>query len=46
MALAELKNKFLYEVAASEFPMNEVSMTELLLWELHYKEKRLNSNRK
>ena len=39
MILCELHHKFLFEVMPSEFPAGELSETEMLLWDLYYREK-------
>lgn len=39
MALLDLRGGFLYEHKPSLFPENEISGTELLLWELYYQQK-------
>ena len=41
MTLIELKgnNKFLYEVAPYYFPEGYLTETEVLLWELYYRDK-------
>jgi len=39
MTLCDLRGKLLYEVCPSEFPAGELSETEMLLWELYYRDK-------
>lgn len=39
MSLLELRGGYLYEHQRSLFPEGEITGTELLLWELHYKER-------
>ena len=41
MYLLELRNsgKFLYEVLPNEFPEQQLTETEIILWEMYYKEK-------
>jgi len=39
MVLLDMRNKFLYEAKPSIFPEGELTGTEILLWELYYKEK-------
>jgi len=44
MTLCDLRGKLLYEVCPSEFPVGELSETEMLLWELYYRDKSERSN--
>jgi len=39
MVLCDLRGKLLYEVNPSLFPAGELSETEVMLWELYYKDK-------
>lgn len=41
MALLDLRGggRFLYEVRPHDFPEGQLTETELLLWEIYYKEK-------
>jgi len=38
LALAHLKNKFLFEINPSLFPGGELSAVEIVLWENYYQE--------
>jgi len=48
MALLDLRGggRFLYEVMPSEFPDGQLSETEILLWELYYRDKNERMQRK
>jgi len=39
MCLLELRGGYLYQHKPSLFPEGEITGTELLLWELHYRER-------
>jgi hypothetical protein len=43
MALLDMQGGFLYQHKRSLFPEGEITGTELLLWELYYKDKNARS---
>lgn len=45
MALADARNKFLFELRPDLFPCGFVSQTELKLWEIYYEFKEQSKGR-
>lgn len=45
MTLLDLRGGYLYQHKPSLFPGGEITGTEIVLWELYYREKNLRSNK-